>query len=120
MSKLTPKAIEINLKKALLKGGAFSQALFEFDLEDRIAAYLQSKRDDGDKYMFVIAEKSNEVAMMLIDENDEVHVNEDARTLLMKLWQGEIYQSNIRLFMPDMVNELDKGNHYFVGVKIVS
>lgn len=112
------KIIAKNLKKVLLENGAFSRALFELDLEDRIVAYLQSKHEDGDKYMFVIAEKSNEIAMMLIDENDEVHVNQDARALLMKLWQGEIYKSNIRLFMPDMVNELDKGNHYFVGVKI--
>lgn len=112
------KAIARTLKKVLLEGGAFSRALFEFDLEDRIEAYLQSKREDGDKYLFVIAEKSNEIAMMLIDESDEVHVNEEARALLMKFWQGEIYKSNIRLFMPDMVNELDKGNHYFAGVKV--
>lgn len=112
------KIIEKKLKTALLEDGAFSRALFEFDLEARIEAYLQSKHEDGDKFLFVIAEKSNEIAMMLIDENDEVHANEDARALLMKLWQGEIYKSNIRLFMPDMVNELDKGNHYFVGVKV--
>ena len=113
------KIIAKNLKKALLEDGAFSHALFEFDLEDRIEAYLQSKHEDGDKYMFVIAEKSNAIAMMLIDENDEVHVNEEARALLMKFWKGENYKNNILLFMPDMTNELDKGNHYFVGVKVV-
>jgi hypothetical protein len=36
----------------------------------------------------------------------------------MKFWQGENYKNNILLFMPDMANELDKGNHYFVGVKV--
>lgn len=112
------KIIEKNLKKVLLEGGDFSQALFEFDLEARIEAYLQSKHEDGDKFLFVIAEKPNEIAMMLFDENDEVHVNEEARALLMKLWQGEIYRSNIRLFLPDMANELDKGNHYFAGVTV--
>lgn len=112
------KIIEKNLKKVLLEGVDFSQALFEFDLEARIEAYLQSKHEDGDKYLFVIAEKSNEIAMMLIDENDEVHVNEEARALLMKLWQGENYKNNVLLFIPDIANELDKGNHYFVGVKV--
>lgn len=43
-----------SLKQVLLEGGAFSRALF--DLEKRIAAYLQSKREDGDKYFVVIAE----------------------------------------------------------------
>jgi hypothetical protein len=85
---------------------------------ENMKAFLQSKHEDGDKYLFVIAEKSNEIAMMLIDENDEVHVNEEARALLMKFWQGENYKNNILLFMPDMANELDKGNHYFVGVKV--
>lgn len=112
------KIIEKNLKEVLLEGGAFSRALFEFDLEDRIEAYLESKHEDGDKFLFVIAEKSNEIAMLLVDENDEVHVNEEARALLMKLWQGENYKNNILLFMPDIVNELDKGNHYFAGVKV--
>jgi len=116
---MSKKVIAKNLKKALLEDGVFSRALFEFDLADRIEAYLESKHEDGDKYLFVIAEKSNEIAMLLIDENDKVDVNEEARALLMKLWQGEIYKSNILLFMPDMVNELDKGNHYFVGVKVV-
>lgn len=102
----------------LLEGGDFSQALFEFDLEARIEAHLQAKHEDGDKYLFVIAEKPNEIAMMLIDENDEVHVNEEARALLMNLWQGENYKNNVLLFMPDMANELDKGNHYFAGVKV--
>lgn len=112
------KVIARTLQKVLLEGGAFSRALFEFDLEKRIAAYLQSKHEDGDKYLFVIAEKSNAIAMMLIDENDDVHVNEEARALLMKFWQGENYKNNILLFMPDMANELDKGNHYFAGVKV--
>ncbi len=98
------KIIAKNLKKMLLEDGAFSRVLFEFDLEDRIVAYLQSKHEDGDNYLFVIAEKSNAIAMMLIDENDEVHVNAEARALLMKLWQGENYKNNVLLFMPDMAN----------------
>lgn len=112
------KVIARTLQKVLLEGGAFSRALFAFDLEDRIEAYLQSKREDGDKYMFVIAEKSNEIAMMLIDEDDDVHVNEDGRVLLMTLRQGENYKNNVLLFMPDMASELEKGNHYFAGVKV--
>jgi len=112
------KTIEKNLKKVLLEDGTFSDALYEFELEDRIAAYLQSKREDGDKYLFVIAAGFEGIAMLLIDENDKVHVNENARALLTRLWQGENYKRNTRLFMPDIVSELNKGNHYFVGVKV--
>lgn len=83
-----------NLKKTLLEDGAFSRALFEFDLEDRIAAYLESKREDGDKYLFVIAEKSNAIAMMLIDENDEVCI-EKARA---EDRYGEVFVDTQRSF----------------------
>jgi hypothetical protein len=42
--------IEKNLKRALLEDGPFAQALFEYELEEHIEEYIQSKRADGDKY----------------------------------------------------------------------
>ncbi len=64
---MSKKRIERNLKKALLKGGPMVRALFEFELEEHIEEYLQSKRADGDKYFFAITEHTNDVAMLLID-----------------------------------------------------
>ncbi|MEK7728353.1 MAG: hypothetical protein AAB354_08045 [candidate division KSB1 bacterium] len=114
------KIIEKNLTKVLLEGGEFSQALFDFELEDRIEEYLQSKHEDGDKFLIAITEKNNDIAMLLIDENDKVHVNEEARALLMKLWRGEVYKKNLRLLIPDMASELEGGYLYFFGVKVAS
>ncbi|NUO82264.1 hypothetical protein HUU05_19500 [candidate division KSB1 bacterium] len=114
------KTIEKNLKKALLENGAFSQALSEFELEEHIEEYIQSKHADGDKYVIAVTENSNEAAMLLTDENDKVHVNEDVRALLMKLWRAEVYKKNLQRLIPDMANELDNGYLYFVGVKVVN
>jgi vacuolar-type H+-ATPase subunit E/Vma4 len=112
------QTIEKNLKKALLENGAFAQALFEYELQGHVEAYIESKHEDGDKYLIVVTENANDAAMLLIDENDTVHVNEKARSLLMKLWRHHAYEKNLRHLIPDMANELDSGYLYAAGVKI--
>ncbi len=110
------KIIEKNLKKALLEDGPFTKALFEYELEEHIEDYIQSKRADKDKYFFAITERTNDVAMLLIDESDKVHINEEARALLRELWQAA-YRRNLQRLIPDMARELDAGYLYVAGVK---
>jgi hypothetical protein len=112
------KIIEKNLRKTLLEDGPFAQALFEYELEEHTEEYLQSKRADGDKYFFAITEHTNDVAMLLIDERDNIHVNQEARALLKKLWQ-DAYQQNLQRLIPDIAGELDAGFLYTAGVKLV-
>ncbi len=42
------KTIEKNLTKALLANGPLAWALFEYELEEHLEEYLQSKHEDGD------------------------------------------------------------------------
>jgi len=111
------KIIEKNLKKALLEDGPFARALFEYELEEHIEEYIQSKQADSDEYFFAVTENTNDVAMLLIDESDKVHINEDARALLKKLWQSA-YRKNLQLLIPDMARELGAGHLYVAGVKL--
>ena len=111
------KTIEKNLRTALLEDGPLVKALFEYELEEHIEEYLSSKLADGDAYFFAITEHSNDVALLLIDEGDQVHINEEARTLLKKLWQ-KAYGKNLLQLIPDMAGELDSGHLYVAGVKI--
>lgn len=111
------KAIEKNLSKALLEDGPLVKALFEFELEEHLEEYLQSKREDHDKYFFAVTEHSNDVALLLIDENDKVHVNRSARTLLKKLWRAN-YRHNIQVLIPAMASTLDAGHLFSAGVKL--
>jgi hypothetical protein len=112
------KTIEKNLIKALLEDGPLAKALFEYELEEHIEEYLLSKRQDNDKYFFAVTEHTNDVALLLIDEQDKVHVNAAARRLLKKLWPGEAYRKNMRLLIPQMASELDAGYLSTAGVKI--
>lgn len=93
------------------------RALFEYELEEHIEEYLQSKRVDGDKYLFVVTENTDHVAMLLIDEQDNIHINEAARTILQELW-GDAYWSNMKTLIPNIAAELNAGYLSANGVKV--
>lgn len=116
--KMSKKTIEQNLKKALLEEGPLTIELFEYELEEHIEEYLQSKQKDKDKYFLAITEHTNDVAMLLIDDNNTVHVNDDARALLKKLWRGQ-YKNNIKRLIPLIAEQLDEGYLFAAGVKVV-
>jgi hypothetical protein len=116
---MSRKTIEKNLKKALLQDGPLVQALYEFELEEHVAEYLQSKREDGDKYFFAVTEHTNDVAILLIDENDQLHINEAARAVLKQLWT-DAYEYNLKKLIPNMAEQLEAGYLFSAGVKEVA
>ena len=113
------KIIEKNLRKALLDDGPFALALFEYELQEHIAEYVLSKQTDGDKYFIAVTEHTNDVAMLLIDEDDALHINEKARVVLKTLWQ-KAYRKNLELLIPNMARELDAGNLWSAGVNVAT
>jgi len=117
MQDMSKKTIEKNLNKALLDGGSFAHALYEYELEEHVEEYMKSKRDDNDEFFFALTEHSGDVAMLLIDKDDKLHINENARALLKTIWRGNVYKSNIQKLLPDMAGELDKGYLFTAGVK---
>ena len=114
MSKMTT---EKYLVRALLDDGAMSKPLFEEELQDQIDEFLKSKKEDGDDFIFAITERDNQVAMLLIDRVDKVHVNEEARAELQTFGQKTVYEDNILMLLPQMVDELDEGYYFVTGVK---
>lgn len=111
------RVIERNLRKALLEDGPFVMAHFEYELEEYIDEYLDSKHQDGDAYFLAITERTDDVAMLLIDEKDRVLVNENGRAKLKALWRTA-YKGNIERLIPDMAREIDNGHLYVAGVKV--
>lgn len=115
---MSKRTIKKNLIKALLKNGAMAYELFKYELEEHIDEYLKSKQDDNDDYFFAVTEHTNEVAMLFIDGDDKVYVNEEARAMLRKQWPESVYRHNMQLLIPQMVDELSKGFLFVTGVKI--
>lgn len=114
---MSKKIIEKNLVKALLKDGRMAYALYQYELEEHVDEYIKSKQDDKDDYFFAVTEHTNDVAMLLIDENNKVHVNEKARALLKKFW-NKSYEHNMKIMIPHMADELSKGFLSVNGVKM--
>jgi hypothetical protein len=115
MSKLTT---EKHLVRALLNNGTMSKLLFEEELQDQTDEFLKSKQEDGDDYFFAITERDNQVAMLLIDRDDKVHVNEEARAVLKTYWQNSVYENNMLMLLPQMVDELNEGYYFVTGVNV--
>jgi hypothetical protein len=113
---MSKKNIERNLKKALLDDGPLEQALFEYELEEYVEEYMKSKQVDNDEFFFAITEQNGDVAMLLIDKEDQLHINEDARTMLEKLWR-DAYKPNIKRLLPDIAGQLHEGYLFTAGVK---
>ena len=116
---MSKKTIEKNLRQSLLKDGPFAKALFEYELEEHIEEYLQSKQADGDEYFFAVTEHTNDVAMLFIDENNRVYINENARIQLKLHWR-DAYVKNLQLMIPQMADEIDAGHLFTAGVKTAS
>jgi len=114
MSKLTT---EKYLIRALLKDGVMSKALFDEELLDQMDEFMQSKKEDEDDLFFVVTERDKHVAMLLIDEDDAVHVNEDARAVLKAHWQKSVYEDTMLELIPQMVDELEAGYYFVTGLQ---
>jgi len=56
--------------------------------------------------------------MLLIDEQDIVHINEEARVVLRALWR-DAYPNNIQRLLPKMVQDINAGYLFAVGVRVV-
>ncbi len=92
------------------------QALFEYELEEHVEEYMKSRQEDKDEFFFAITEHSGDVAMLLIDKEDQLHINGDARTMLEKLWR-DAYKPNIKRLLPDIAGQLHEGYLFTAGVK---
>ncbi len=114
---MSQKTIEANLRNVLLGDQPFALALFEYELQEHVDDYVQSKQNDDDKYFFVVTEHSNDVAMLVIDEHNTVHINEQARAVLQSLWR-DAYTTNMHRLIPQIAQQLHAGFLFAAGVKV--
>jgi hypothetical protein len=111
-------SIENALRKALLMGGALSQGLFKYELEEHIAYWKRSLKKDKDEFLFVVTENNGDVAMLLMTNKNELFINENARVKLHELWVTEdVYNYNIEFLLPVMADQAVNGIISVNGVK---
>ncbi len=113
------KQIKNILHKALLLNGEMKIALYKYELEEHISYWKDGLKKDKEDFMYAVIEHSGDVAKLLITNNDELYINEEARNKLMQLWQKN-YQKNIEMFLPFMAKELAKNIISVTGVRIAN
>lgn len=107
---------QMHLEEALLNDGDMSAELFEDELMEHLPTFRASMEEDGDDFMFVITERSGDVAMVLLEPENRVHVNADARERLRALWPLA-YENNMEMLIPAFADDLDAGEFAMNGVK---
>lgn len=99
------KRIEGELRKALIQNGAMTKALFEYELAEYVDYWYEGLKADRNEFVFAVTENSGHTAMVLITKEKMIYVNEMARRKLSKIW-GDTYQSNMKMLIPDMAEQL--------------
>lgn len=90
--------------------------MFEYKLEENLDFYVSSRIRDQDKYFLAITENNNDVAMILVNEQNQVLVNKLARNELQNYW-GKSYEDNINKLIPQIAKALDQDLIYLTGLK---
>ncbi len=115
---LARKRIEHLLRKALLNDGEMVYELYEYELEENYDYWIASMKRDNNNFILTVTEHSNDVAMALVDKDDGLFVNEEARDKLKELWLDQ-YTNNIEKLIPLWAIELTAGSIPLMGVNFV-
>ena len=114
---MTAKNIEKRLEQTLLHDGAMRYGLYEYELEELLDELKSSLVADQDDYIFAVTENSGHVAVVLIEQSGQVHINEQAREKLRALWPAA-YASNMQKLIPMFAKQLHAGELPINGVKM--
>jgi hypothetical protein len=109
--------IEKLLEKALLFDGKMKYGLYKHELEEHINYWSHFMDKDKDVFVFVVTENRNHVAMLLLTNEKELFINEEARSKLQKLWPIDAYVYNLQKLIPLMAQQIEKGIISVNGVK---
>ena len=114
---MTAKKIKQLLERALSANGKMAYALYEHELAEVVDDLKLSLKRDRDDYIFTVTENTGDIAMVLVEKNGDVHINEQARDRLQALW-SDAYASNIKRMLPDFARQLSQGQLPINGVTV--
>lgn len=112
------KKIETILRHSLLKDGKMDIELYHNNLEEMIDDLKESLINDDEDYIFSLVCDGSSTAMIMIDMNGEIYINEDARTKLKSLWLNN-YSKNLNMFIPEFAYELHKNMMPIMGFNVI-
>ncbi|MEO1403896.1 MAG: hypothetical protein AAFV72_21965 [Cyanobacteria bacterium J06635_1] len=109
--------IATSLREALIENGPMSRALYEYELEEHINYWHSTLLRDNEDFAIMITERDGQVAMLLIEVDKSLYINEVARGQLKAMWP-KAYLPNMIQFIPMIIESLMLGEIFFTGVKV--
>jgi hypothetical protein len=112
------REISSALRKVFLKGGSMSLSLYQKELAEHIDEWYEELKQDQENLAYVVTEKDGDVAMLIIDQDKNIYVNEDARAKLAVVW-AKNYINNMNLLLPSIVDRIDEYGLAIDGIMIM-
>lgn len=112
------QSIQVSLENALLHNVMWSDELYNEVLTDFVEQMKESLHRDADDAIICLVAKEQQVAMMLVEVDNNVLRNEAARHRLKQLWK-ENYEINVTKVIPILVEHLSQGMLGVAGIKVI-
>ena len=91
--------------------------LYEYELAEQIDELYEGLKRDQEEFVFAVTERDGQAAMVLVEKDGTVFVNEDAREKIKEHWP-KTYESNLETLIPLMAKDLDNGLLAIMGVRV--
>lgn len=114
---MSVKKISERLRETLLYDKAMDPGLYEYELEEQVPDLIQSLKSDNNDFLFIVTENSGHIAMVLIDKDEKVYINELALDYIKNAWPNT-YRSNLKGLIPDFARQLNAGVFPINGITI--
>ncbi|PZO40507.1 MAG: hypothetical protein DCF19_11430 [Pseudanabaena frigida] len=111
------REISNGLRKALLQGESMELSLYKSKLEGHIDEWYEELTADRGDFVFIVTEQAFSVAMITIDKDKNIHINEEAREQLSKIW-AKNYIKNLKFLLPKMAEHINEYGLSITGITI--
>ncbi|MEI6428213.1 MAG: hypothetical protein WCO45_07460 [Pseudanabaena sp. ELA607] len=105
------------LRKALLQEGNMDSSLYQDKLSGHVEEWYQELINEQGGFVFVIAERDENIAMVMIDKDKNILMNEAGRAQLAKIW-AKNYVKNKKFLIPDLADRLDEYGIAITGITV--
>ncbi|MBD2175679.1 hypothetical protein H6F42_01935 [Pseudanabaena sp. FACHB-1998] len=105
------------LRKALLQEGSMDTALYQDKLSGHVEEWYEELMADEGSFVFVIAEREENIAMVMIDKDKNILMNEAGREKLAKVW-AKNYVKNTKFLISDLADRINEYGLAITGITI--
>jgi hypothetical protein len=105
------------LRIAMLQEGSMDTSLYQDILSGHVEEWYEELIAEQGDCVFVIAERDENIAMVMIDKDKNILMNESGRAQLTKIWMKN-YVKNMKFLLPNLADRIDEYGFAITGITI--